>query len=208
MVARTGPALRLTRQKVALSAKTPAPPKYDPAQPAVQVSELKAVLDKDLAAALKAGPLAPTTGGGVVMGWCSAEFGGHLFTARPKADSLFEIGSISKTFTGLMLAQMVAQKKAMLDEPVRELLPPGTVAKPEGQRSPSSTWQHNNRAYLGCRTIFIQPIRGIPMRTTGRQTYTISSRNTDVRKPADANFNYSNLGLGFAGPSTGRTGPP
>jgi D-alanyl-D-alanine-carboxypeptidase/D-alanyl-D-alanine-endopeptidase len=49
-------------------------------------------------------------------------------TAKP--DSIFEIGSISKTFTGLMLAQMVEQKSVKLDEPVRELLPPGTVAKP------------------------------------------------------------------------------
>src|SRR5262249_57325843 len=49
-------------------------------------------------------------------------------TAKP--DSLFELGSISKTFTGLMLAQMVVQGKVRLDEPVRELLPPGTVTKP------------------------------------------------------------------------------
>ena len=49
-----------------------------------------------------------------------------------KPDSIFEIGSTTKTFTGLMLAQMVAQGKAKLDERVRELLPPGTVAKPDG----------------------------------------------------------------------------
>src|SRR5207248_7245613 len=51
-------------------------------------------------------------------------------TAKP--DSVFEIGSITKTFTGLVLAQMVAQGKVRFDEPVRELLPPGTVAKPNG----------------------------------------------------------------------------
>ena len=47
-----------------------------------------------------------------------------------KPDSLFEIGSISKTFTGLMLARMVREGKVRLDEPVRELLPAGTVKKP------------------------------------------------------------------------------
>src|ERR1019366_6607426 len=49
-----------------------------------------------------------------------------------KADSIFEIGSISKTFTGLILSQMQQQGKVKFDEPVRELLPPGTVAKPAG----------------------------------------------------------------------------
>jgi CubicO group peptidase (beta-lactamase class C family) len=49
-----------------------------------------------------------------------------------KPDSIFEIGAVTKTFTGLLLSQMVAQGKARLDEPVRELLPPGTVAKPDG----------------------------------------------------------------------------
>ena len=49
-------------------------------------------------------------------------------TAKP--DSVFEIGSITKTFTGLILAQMVEQKSVRLTDPVRELLPPGTVAEP------------------------------------------------------------------------------
>ena len=52
-------------------------------------------------------------------------------TARP--DSIYQIGSISKTFTGLLLAQMVVEGKVRLDEPVRELLPAGTVAKPSGR---------------------------------------------------------------------------
>ena len=51
-------------------------------------------------------------------------------TARP--DSIYQIASISKTFTGLLLAQMVVQGRVRLDEPVRELLPAGTVGKPSG----------------------------------------------------------------------------
>jgi hypothetical protein len=51
--------------------------------------------------------------------------------ARP--DSLFEIGSITKTFTGLILAQVIAQGKVWPDEPVSEVLPPGIVSKPAGR---------------------------------------------------------------------------
>ncbi len=49
-----------------------------------------------------------------------------------QADSLYQIGSITKTFTGLLLAQMVVEGKVRLDQPVRELLPAGMVPKPAG----------------------------------------------------------------------------
>jgi CubicO group peptidase (beta-lactamase class C family) len=47
-------------------------------------------------------------------------------------DSTFEIGSITKTFTGLVLAQMVAQNKVALTEPVRSLLPARFAGEPSG----------------------------------------------------------------------------
>ncbi len=43
------------------------------------------------------------------------------------AHSVFEIGSITKTFTGTILASMVADGTVRLDQPVAELLPTGTV---------------------------------------------------------------------------------
>ncbi len=42
--------------------------------------------------------------------------------SAPDADSVFEIGSITKVFTGLVLAQMVEEKTVSLDEPVQTLL--------------------------------------------------------------------------------------
>jgi serine-type D-Ala-D-Ala carboxypeptidase/endopeptidase len=41
--------------------------------------------------------------------------------------TLFEIGSISKVFNALLLADAAVRGAARLDQPVRELLPPGTV---------------------------------------------------------------------------------
>jgi len=52
-------------------------------------------------------------------------------TARP--DSVYQIGSITKTFTGLILAQLVVEGKANLDDPVRELLPAGAIGRPPGR---------------------------------------------------------------------------
>jgi D-alanyl-D-alanine-carboxypeptidase/D-alanyl-D-alanine-endopeptidase len=41
--------------------------------------------------------------------------------------TIFEIGSISKTFSGVLLADAVVRGEVRVDEPVVELLPPGTV---------------------------------------------------------------------------------
>jgi CubicO group peptidase (beta-lactamase class C family) len=57
----------------------------------------------------------------------------RVFTyGAAKPDSIFEIASVTKTFTALLLARMVEEGKVTLDEPVRLLLPPGTVEKPKG----------------------------------------------------------------------------
>jgi CubicO group peptidase (beta-lactamase class C family) len=112
------------------------PPASDAVMPPVKAPDLQSVLDRDLAAArtpvFRPGALSEEADAGVAIGVvehgvrCVFTFG----TAKP--DSIFEIGSISKTFTGLLLARMVAEGKVKFEEPIRELLPPGTVAKPEG----------------------------------------------------------------------------
>jgi CubicO group peptidase (beta-lactamase class C family) len=45
---------------------------------------------------------------------------------------LFEIGSVTKTFTGLALAQLAVQGKVRLDEPVRPILFPNVASAPVG----------------------------------------------------------------------------
>ena len=114
----------LARQAVALRA---APPALDPEMGAVGIDKIQSVLDADFAP-LVAGELAPATGIGVTIGvWEKGEQRVFSYGAA-KPDSVFEIGSVTKTFTGLVLAQMVQQKQVRLDEPVRELLPKGTLA--------------------------------------------------------------------------------
>lgn len=47
-------------------------------------------------------------------------------TPRIDADSAFEIGSVSKTMTAALLAQLIEQGQASLDDPLAALLPEGT----------------------------------------------------------------------------------
>lgn len=44
---------------------------------------------------------------------------------EPRDDSLFELGSITKTFTATLLAREIDRGAVTLEEPVQELLPPG-----------------------------------------------------------------------------------
>ncbi|MFY9748067.1 MAG: serine hydrolase, partial [Acidobacteriaceae bacterium] len=113
--------LRFTRQATALSAAAIPPPTYDPAMPPVSAADLQSVLAKDLAEALQSGELSPPTGAGVSIGVVEHGVRRVFSFGTAKTDSIFEIGSISKTFTGLILAQMVQQGKVHFDDPVRAL---------------------------------------------------------------------------------------
>ncbi|HKU36916.1 MAG TPA: serine hydrolase domain-containing protein [Polyangiales bacterium] len=55
----------------------------------------------------------------------------------PDASSLFEIGSVTKVFTALLLAQMTLHGEVELDDPVRDYLP-STLRLPEWAGRPIS----------------------------------------------------------------------
>jgi len=125
-------ALNLARQKTIALEKPRPGPTYDAALPPVSAAELESILAQDLARALKSGDLAPSTGGGVSIGVYTHGDSRVFSFGTAKPDSIFEIGSLTRPLTGLLLAQMAAQQKVRLDEPVRELLPAGAVARPQG----------------------------------------------------------------------------
>jgi CubicO group peptidase (beta-lactamase class C family) len=99
----------------------------------VDAAGMQAVLDRDFEAALKSGVLASQTATGVTIGVVRHDVRRVFSYGTAHTDSIFEIGSVSKTFTGLILARLVVYGSVRLDTPVRELLPVGTVVKPAGR---------------------------------------------------------------------------
>ena len=98
-----------------------------------------------------------------------------------------------------MLAQMVVQEKVRLDEPVREMLPAGTVTKPTNSEITllDLATHHSglppmpdnfDRASKVNRYADYEP----------QQLYAYLARH-GVAKPVDATFIYSNLGVGLLG---------
>src|ERR1051325_8517739 len=71
---------------------------------------------------------------GIVVGVIGPEDRRVVAHGDVNADSLFEIGSISKVFTALVLADMVERGEAALSDPVSKYLPDGVKAPQRGPR--------------------------------------------------------------------------
>jgi len=166
----------------------------DPTRARLSVTDLKPDLDRALRQARTSGWIAPGTGGGLVIG-VSQQGERRVFAyGAASPDSLFEIGSISKTFTGLALARMVEQGKARFDEPVRLLLPAGTVPKPTGREI--------SLIDLATHHSGLPPVPSNLSRPCGDYSpadlYAYLAKH-GLEKPPEASFGYSNLGVGLLG---------
>lgn len=179
----------------------PPPPKisYDPALAPVAAAAMQAVLSQDFAPALRSGALSAATSAGVAIGVVRNGVPRVFAWGSATPDSIFEIGSITKTFTGLVLAQMVAQGKVKLDEPVRKLLPPGTVARPRGAEITllDLVTQHSGLPRLPDNLAPADPDNPYSDYRALNLYRFLAAHG--VEKPADAPFLYSNLGVGLLG---------
>ncbi|MBB1031635.1 beta-lactamase family protein [Dietzia sp. SLG310A2-38A2] len=126
----------------------------------------------------------------------------------PDSGTLFEIGSITKTFTALLLADGVIRRDWRLDTPVRELLPAG-VEVPR-RAGVEITLQHLATHTSGLRR---SPVRlglreNVAYQRTGADPYARLTEEDVLRSLGDARLKrvpghgtpaYSNLGFGLLG---------
>jgi D-alanyl-D-alanine-carboxypeptidase/D-alanyl-D-alanine-endopeptidase len=189
--------LALARQANAIA---PEPRAVDPALPPVAIDHLAAVLEADLAKAFEGGDLAPSTGAGLAVG--AHRKGARVLAAygAVKVDSVFEIGSIAKPFTGLLLAQLVAQGKVRLDEPVRDLLPVGTVTTPPSGAEMTLLDLSTHRSGLPRLPENLKPAdMSDPYADYDHEALYAYVAARGLTRPEDAPFLYSNLGFGLLG---------
>jgi CubicO group peptidase (beta-lactamase class C family) len=196
--------LNITRQAKRIEPAPPVPVTFDPAKAPVDAAQLEAVLREDLKQTLATGVLAPGKNIGISVGVVT-KTGRRVFAlGAAKPDSLFEIGSITKTFTGLALAQLIEQGKVKTDTPVRELLTAGVVAKPAGAEITllDLVTQHSGLPRMP--TNFAPADPSNPYADYGASQLEAFIGQVGVGKPADAPFLYSNLGVGLLGHALGR----
>ncbi|WP_127782439.1 serine hydrolase domain-containing protein [Rhodococcus sp. X156] len=125
----------------------------------------------------------------------------------PRADSLFEIGSVTKVFTALLLAEAVTRGELSLDTPVGDLLPEVAVPTRDGV---AITVEHlathtaglpNNPMPLRAAIWAAWKARaGDPWKEIDRAALLTALGETELRHtPGTGRIAYSNLGAGVLG---------
>lgn len=125
----------------------------------------------------------------------------------PDGETVFPIGSVTKLFTGLLLAEMAKRGEVGLDDPVRLYLPTGAAPGQSGGREvtllhlathtsglprlPERMWA--TRDFLTLRFIR-NPYAGF----TAERLFERLPR-IPLRRTPGASFSYSNLGMGLLG---------
>ncbi|MGY3369815.1 D-alanyl-D-alanine-carboxypeptidase/D-alanyl-D-alanine-endopeptidase [Bradyrhizobium sp. GM2.4] len=116
-------------------------------------------------------------------------------------DTVFEIGSITKLFTALLLADMANQGEVCLDQPVAELLPFGTRVPVRNGKA--ITLRDLASHYSGLPRIPTNLGRedrpnNPYARYTAENLYQFLATHESARTPGDS-FEYSNLAVGLLG---------
>jgi CubicO group peptidase (beta-lactamase class C family) len=128
------------------------------------------------------------------------------FGTPSRAETLFEIGSITKTFTGIALAREIEQGTVQLDQPVQELLPPD-ITLPEAARSVTLRHLTTHTSGFPRLPANMSPIGGIKMLMFGSNPYAgygeadfaEALRIVKLDSTPGAKSSYSNFGGGLLG---------
>lgn len=128
------------------------------------------------------------------------------FYARPvDGDTVFEIGSITKTFTTLLLADMAGRGEVSLDDPVAKYLPETVTVPERGGRQITLTDLATHTSGLPRLPGNLEPadLENPYADYTVEQLYAFLS---DYALPRDigSQYEYSNLGMGLLGHALAR----
>lgn len=128
------------------------------------------------------------------------------FYARPvDGDTVFEIGSITKTFTTLLLAEMAGRGEVGLDDPVAKYLPETVTVPERGGRQITLTDLATHTSGLPRLPGNLEPadLENPYADYTVEQLYAFLS---DYALPRDigSQYEYSNLGMGLLGHALAR----
>jgi serine-type D-Ala-D-Ala carboxypeptidase/endopeptidase len=126
--------------------------------------------------------------------------------ARPLGrQTVFEIGSINKTFTGTILADMVARGEVALDDPVQKYLPADVRVPTRNGREITLLDLATHRSGLPrLPENFVPADTGNPYAQYSVQTVYDFLNGHTLRRDIGAQYEYSNLGVGLLGIALGR----
>ena len=145
---------------------------------------------------------------GIVVGIVS-DRGRHVFgfgqmseaaKEPPDGQTLFEIGSITKTFTALLLADLAEQGKLKLDDPVRNYLPDSVTVPKRADKEITLLHLATHTSALPRVPIAIV-LQGLdnPYKDFGTEHLYTTLKITPLTRDPGERYGYSNLGYGLLG---------
>lgn len=126
--------------------------------------------------------------------------------ARPlAASSVFEIGSVTKTFTGAVLADMVRRGEVKLDDPVAKYLPADVrVPSLDGRQITLLDLATHMSGLPRLPTGYVSPDPGNPYGEYAAKDLYAFLKSHELTRAPGAKFEYSNLGVGLLGHALAR----
>jgi D-alanyl-D-alanine-carboxypeptidase/D-alanyl-D-alanine-endopeptidase len=170
-----------------------------PARPPIALADLQHTLDAEFAPIAKDGLLRESTSCGVVIGVIDHGERRVFIYGTARADSIFEIGSVTKTFTGLALAQLAVQRKVSLDEPLRPILFPDISAGPHETEITLLDLVTHRSGLPSVPDNLVPKDPSNPFSDYDRVALHDYLVRHGTAKPADAKYLYSSMGIGLLG---------
>jgi serine-type D-Ala-D-Ala carboxypeptidase/endopeptidase len=161
-------------------------------------SAIQALLDERVRDGRAAGLVLGMIEAGGSHRWLSAGRAGDGRTLGP--ETVFEIGSITKVFTGVLLADMAKRGEVSLDDPVSKYLPPHVTMPMRGTRAITLEELSSQTSGLPRLPTNMRPADASNPYAdyTVEQLYEFLSSHTLTRDPG-TQYEYSNLGAGLLG---------
>jgi len=114
----------------------------------------------------------------------------------PGYDSLFEIGSVTKTMTAALVAELIRQGTWSLDDPLARHLPPGTVVPRQGERQILVRDVLTHRSGLpGLPPGFAPRNPADPYASLDEATLLAALGKVELTRPIGSQFEYSNFAM-------------
>jgi CubicO group peptidase (beta-lactamase class C family) len=127
-------------------------------------------------------------------------------SATPTVDTVFEIGSITKTFTGILLARLVESGELELDDRIGELLPEGwTLSEAAREVTLQHLTTHTSgfprlpANLLGVTNVFGQIFGGDPYRSYSEEDFREALAEVELEFEPGTSREYSNFAVGLLG---------
>ena len=118
---------------------------------------------------------------------------------KPRGDTVYEIGSITKVFTAFLLADLAQEGVLKLNDPIRVHLPPEVAAPRSADKEIQLNHLATHRSGLPRLPANLPAISDDPYANYGEDRLYDFLKAHRLKWPVDTRYEYSNLGFGLLG---------